>query len=53
MNERKIVARMQLALREAIERRLAKGWEIIKRDPLTLQRGKALVELRHGVLVNG
>jgi hypothetical protein len=42
--------RLQIDLREAIDRYLAKGWEVVSRDPVTLKRGKGEVRLINGVL---
>lgn len=45
--------RYQLALREAVARAQAQGFELVSRDPLTLRRGRATLSLQAGVLVKG
>jgi hypothetical protein len=42
--------RLHIDLREAIDRYLAKGWEVVSRDPVALKRGKGEVRLINGVL---
>jgi hypothetical protein len=45
--------RLQQDLREAIDQHLANGWELIRRQPLEMRRGRALVsQLPSGVLAN-
>lgn len=45
--------RYQLALRDAVRRAQARGFELVSRDPLTLRRGRATLTLQGGVLVEG
>jgi hypothetical protein len=45
--------RYQLALRDAVARAQARGFELISREPLTLRRGRATLTLQGGVLVEG
>lgn len=45
--------RYQLALRDAVARAQARGFELVSRDPLTLRRGRATLTLQGGVLVEG
>jgi len=43
--------RHQHALRDAVARAQARGFEITSRDPLTLRRGRATIQFQAGVLV--
>jgi hypothetical protein len=45
--------RYQLALRDAVARAQARGFELISREHLTLRRGRATLTLQGGVLVEG
>ena len=42
----------QLDLRHLVDQYLKNGWEVASRDPLTLERGRARKEVRHGCLVD-
>lgn len=44
--------RTQLDLRHLVDQYLKNGWEVVSRDPLTLERGRARKEVRHGCLVD-
>lgn len=45
--------RYQLALRDAVRKAQARGFELVSREPLTLRRGRATLTLQGGVLVEG
>lgn len=40
-------------LRARINELVANGWSIVGRDPVLLQRGRAKLEVRNGMLING
>lgn len=44
--------RTQLDLRRLVDEYLQRGWEIVSRDPLTIERGRMRKEVRHGCLVD-
>lgn len=44
--------RTQLDLRHLVDQYLKNGWVVSSRDPLTLERGRACKQLRHGCLVD-
>lgn len=48
-----IERRMQLSLRSRINEYLANGYTLQRIYPLTLRRGRAVIEIRNGVLVKG
>ena len=45
--------RMQLELRESIGRYISRGYQIISRVPIVLQRGRHYVEVRNGAIIGG
>ena len=45
--------RMQLELRYSIERYISRGYQIISREPIVLQRGRHSVEVRTGAIIGG
>lgn len=44
--------RTQLDLRHLVDQYLKNGWTVASRDPLTLERGRARKQERHGCLVD-
>lgn len=45
--------RMQLELRESIERYISRGYQIISRVPMVLRKGRHSVEVRNGAIIGG
>ncbi len=45
--------RTQLLLRVCVNAWIGRGYEVVSRDPLRLERGRQWCELRNGVLIHG
>lgn len=48
---RLIERRMQMDLRALVDRYIARGYQLFRIEPLTLKRGRSVVEVRRGALV--